>query len=220
MHVGTSHTQTETQVRLHGNLMAMSGRLFCPEAAGIPCYGKDSHQTLFATALQILYLLPFLLRLVAQHPHGPHPTAPPTSLKPKQLLTSCSSLYDKLEWKINWPFRPQTHNTVMWYKTMRATSSSAHFSPIPQIPPTVELPGPAFQPNMLTYQQGEDPTIQNCPCVWCSEVQGTQAGPPTWYPIGQHDPRHFSVSSLYDDNTIPTAELIVSSLERTPLPHI
>ncbi|KAI9447068.1 hypothetical protein BJY52DRAFT_1420528 [Lactarius psammicola] len=49
---------------------------------------------------------------------------------------------------------------------------------------------------MLTNQQGENPTIQNCFCARCSAVRRTQAGPPTWYPVEQPDPRHFS-------NTIP-----------------
>lgn len=47
--------------------------------------------------------------------------------------------------------------------------------------PTAEFPGPAFQPNMPIYQQGEDPTTQNCRCEQCSGVRRTQARPPTLY---------------------------------------
>ncbi|KAI9436622.1 hypothetical protein H4582DRAFT_2078248 [Lactarius indigo] len=44
---------------------------------------------------------------------------------------------------------------------------------------------------MSAYQQGYDTTIQNCSCAGCSEVQRAQAAPPTQYPIGHQDPRHF-----------------------------
>ncbi|KAH9043558.1 hypothetical protein EDB83DRAFT_2523859 [Lactarius deliciosus] len=63
---------------------------------------------------------------------------------------------------------------------------------------------------MPAYQQGEDPTIQNCSCAQCSDVQYTQARPPTWYLVGQQDPRHFGVGSFCDDNTIPTADCVFS----------
>ncbi|KAH9059881.1 hypothetical protein EDB87DRAFT_1618938 [Lactarius vividus] len=61
------------------------------------------------------------------------------------------------------------------------------------IPPTPEHPGP---------QQGEDPTIQNCSCAQCSDVQRTQAGPPTWYPIEQQDPRHFGEPVANQDQNV------------------
>ncbi|KAH9173376.1 hypothetical protein EDB89DRAFT_1959484 [Lactarius sanguifluus] len=70
------------------------------------------------------------------------------------------------------------------------------------IPPTPEHPGPTFQPNMPTYQQGEDPTIQNCSCARCSDDQRTQAGPPTWYPVGQQDPRHFGDPVVNQDQNV------------------
>jgi hypothetical protein len=68
-----------------------------------------------------------------------------------------------------------------------------------QIPPTAGFPAPAFQPNMPTYQQGEDPAIQNCSCVQCSGVRRTQAHPPTSNP---------DVSGLYDDDTVPTTDYV------------
>ncbi|KAH9021731.1 hypothetical protein EDB85DRAFT_1999613 [Lactarius pseudohatsudake] len=78
-----------------------------------------------------------------------------------------------------------------------------------QIPPTPEIPGPAFQPNMPAYQQGDDTTIQNCSCARCSGVQRAQATPPTWYPIGPQDPRHFNIPHVNQDqggdNRVETA---------------
>ncbi|KAH9030012.1 hypothetical protein EDB84DRAFT_1495535 [Lactarius hengduanensis] len=69
------------------------------------------------------------------------------------------------------------------------------------IPPTTDRPGPAFQPNVPTYQRGEDNIVQNCSCPRCSEVQHTQAGPSTWYPVEQQDPRHFgNVGAPYHVN--------------------
>ncbi|KAH9012465.1 hypothetical protein EDB85DRAFT_1019980 [Lactarius pseudohatsudake] len=70
------------------------------------------------------------------------------------------------------------------------------------IPLTPEHPGPAFQPNMPTYQQGEDPTSQNCTCARCSDVQRTRAGPPTWYPVSQQDPRHFGDPAVNQDQNV------------------
>ena len=63
-----------------------------------------------------------------------------------------------------------------------------------QIPPTAELPGTAFQQNIPTYRQGEDPIIQNCSCVRCFAVRRTRAGPATWHPVEPQDPRNFGVS--------------------------
>jgi len=103
----------------------------------------------------------------------------------------------------------------MCYITMHAASSSAHF--ILQVPPTAELPGPAFQPNVLTDQQDRNPTIQNCSCALCSAGRRTQAGPPTWYPVELQDPRYFGVSSLYDDHTTPQ---LIAPLQRTSTLHI
>ena len=73
-----------------------------------------------------------------------------------------------------------------------------------QIPPTAERLGPAFQPNMPAYQQGEGTTTQNCSCVWCSDVQRTQVHPTTEHPVEQQVPRPFSVSGLNNDNVVPT----------------
>ncbi|KAH9042292.1 hypothetical protein EDB84DRAFT_1473217 [Lactarius hengduanensis] len=78
------------------------------------------------------------------------------------------------------------------------------------IPPTPEHPGPAFQPNMPTYQQGEDPTIQNCSCARCSDVQRTQAGLPTWYPnVGQQDPMDFGDPVVNQDNNRAESAMII-----------
>ncbi|KAH9015743.1 hypothetical protein EDB83DRAFT_2573764 [Lactarius deliciosus] len=52
---------------------------------------------------------------------------------------------------------------------------------------------------MPTYQQGEDPTIQNCSCAQCSDVQHTQARPPTWYPVGQ---QHFGDPAVNQDQNV------------------
>jgi len=49
-------------------------------------------------------------------------TAVPTSCNPNK--TSRSSLF---KWTINGPFHSQTHNAIMWYKVMHATSPIAHF---------------------------------------------------------------------------------------------
>ncbi|KAH8984291.1 hypothetical protein EDB86DRAFT_2833560 [Lactarius hatsudake] len=68
-----------------------------------------------------------------------------------------------------------------------------------------------------TYQQGEDPTTQNCSCARCSAMRRTPAGPPTWYPVERQDPRHFGVSSLYSDDTI--LQLIALSLKSTGTPY-
>ena len=65
-----------------------------------------------------------------------------------------------------------------------------------QIPPDAEHPGPAFQPNMPTYQEGKYPTVQNCNCAQCFAMRPTQIGPTTWYPVEQQDRRHFGVSFL------------------------
>ncbi|KAI9453245.1 hypothetical protein BJY52DRAFT_1289831 [Lactarius psammicola] len=115
--------------------------------------------------------------------------------------TSRSSLCNKFKWKINGPFHSQTHNAVTGY--VLDLQGLIQFL-IFQLPLAL---GPAFQPNTPPYQQGEDATTQNCACLWCSGVQRTQA-PTTWYPAGQQDPRHFGVSSLYNDNTIPTADRV------------
>ena len=87
-----------------------------------------------------------------------------------------------------------------------------------QIPPTAELPGPTFQPNMPTYQQGEDPAIRNCSCVQCSALQHTQAGPPTWYHDEQEDTRDFGVSSLCDGDII--LQLTKHSPKRAGTPYL
>ncbi len=87
-----------------------------------------------------------------------------------------------------------------------------------QTPPTVERLGPTFQPNMPTYQQGEDATTQNCTCPWCSEVERTQDRPTTWYPVEQQDPRHFGVSSFYGDSSIPP--LIASLFKNADTPYL
>ncbi|KAI9429641.1 hypothetical protein H4582DRAFT_2064957 [Lactarius indigo] len=73
---------------------------------------------------------------------------------------------------------------------------------------------------MPTYQQGKDLTIQGYSCARLSDVQCTQAGPPTWYPVRQQDPRHFSVGSLCDDNATPTsvAEVRSGTSVRTRMP--
>lgn len=92
-----------------------------------------------------------------------------------------------------------------------------------RIPPTVERLGPAFQPNMPEYQQGEDATTQNCSCSQCSEAQRAhQALPTTWYAVEQQDPRHFgNVDPLYlnqyqnDDDRFETA-IIVPDRARAP----
>ncbi|KAH9059885.1 hypothetical protein EDB87DRAFT_1618965 [Lactarius vividus] len=70
------------------------------------------------------------------------------------------------------------------------------------IPPTPEHPGPAFQPDMPMYQQGEDPTTQNCTCEQCSDVQRTRAGPPTWFPFSQQDLRHFGDTVVNQDQNV------------------
>jgi len=68
---------------------------------------------------------------------------------------------------------------------------------------------------MPSYQQGENPIIQNCSCARCSAVR-TQAGPPAWYPWypEQQDPRHIGVSGLDDD-----LRLISLSLKRAGTPY-
>jgi len=54
----------------------------------------------------------------------------------------------------------------------------------------------------------------------CSDMRRTQAHPPTWYPVQQQDPRHFGVSSPYDDDTIPTANRVFSRKNTTaPYPN-
>ncbi|KAI9449381.1 hypothetical protein BJY52DRAFT_1420014 [Lactarius psammicola] len=72
---------------------------------------------------------------------------------------------------------------------------------------------------MLAYQQGEDPTIQNCSCERCSDVWPTRAGPPTWYPVEQRDPRHFSlITSSRGKNAItpyPNLQNVNSRAETT-----
>ena len=73
-----------------------------------------------------------------------------------------------------------------------------------QIPPTAERLDPAFQPDMPAYQQGEGATAKNCSCVWCSDAQRNQVRPTTERPVEQQDPRPFGVSSLDNDNTVPT----------------
>lgn len=62
---------------------------------------------------------------------------------------------------------------------------------------------------MPAYQQQDGATIQNCSCVWCSDVQRTQVPnrPPTEYPVEQQA-GPFGVSSLYDDDATPM--LIIS----------
>ena len=115
-------------------------------------------------------------------------------LSPLSLKTCCTTQNNLYK------FIPQRRHVVDEFCTPSLqVLISVH---ILQMPPTAELPGHAFQPNMPVYQQGQDPIIQNCSCARCSVVQRTQAGPPAWNSIEQQDLRHLGVSILYDDDAI------------------
>ncbi|KAH9021718.1 hypothetical protein EDB85DRAFT_2293406 [Lactarius pseudohatsudake] len=86
--------------------------------------------------------------------------------------TSCLSLYDQFKWKINGPFHPQTYNII----------TGSHLPRIVQVLLSNRTCLPTKGVKIISF--GIVPVRR------CSEVQHTQAGPSTWYPVEQQDPRH------------------------------